>query len=254
VKDRKNVLLVILILSFLLLCSCYKPVSVVKNNSTVSEQNILDKVFAVGDHEVSIMEIALPDNESAKLTDISIRFQKSVEKNKEWYNEYINKHSSNGKLPWNENFGITKEEYDELISSTEKMSLIEKGKTIVSIVKEDDGVLTLKANQDLEYLSGIKIDALNNCLISESGVFKYSNDIEASDDQEITGPWSGSTWKLEFEEIKDLNSIDPDKVYGSINISVGQLEKTNQMMVYYKERVAYQGQSYKGEEIVIFNN
>lgn len=127
-------------------------------------------------------------------------------------------------------------------------------KTTISLVKENDGTLTLKPNSDLPYLSGMKIDFTNNCITTTNGVFKYSNKVIASDDQKATGRWSGDSWQLNYEELKDLNNIDKNKTYGTITIAVGELEKTKQMMVYYKERVIHQGQNYKGMEIIVFNN
>lgn len=254
-NNRKKLLLGVLIFGLFVFSSCSNSKSTSVDNSTFDTQSILSKAFTVGDHSVSIMEIALPSDEAVRMNDIMIRFKSSVEKNKQWFNDYVKKYSKTGEvLPWDEKFGISKEEYDVIISSEEKMHLIEKNKTTISIVKENDGKLTLKLNQDLSYISGIKIDTVNNCIIIDDEVFEYSNEIEASDGQKVTGPWSGGSWKLVFEELKDINNIDNNKTYGSITISVGQLEKTNQIIVYYKEGVIHQGYSYKGEEIIVFNN
>lgn len=254
--DSKKILLVFAILNLFVLVGCSSSTALnTSKNSTTSGQSILSKTFTTGSHNVSIMEIALPAEEAIKVNEISARFKSSVEKNQLWYKDYVSKYSNSGeKLPWNEKFGISKEEYNELITSSERMTLIEKKKTTVTIVKDNNGKLSIKANQDLLYLSGMVIDLKNYCLTDNSGVFAYSNEIKASDNQKVTGRWSGGAWKLNFEELKDTNNIDKNKTYGSITISIGQLEKINKMMVYYKERKIDKGQSYNGEETIIFND
>jgi len=253
VTNRKKLLFTMMVFSVFLLCSCSKAVNIENDNNTIEKGGILAKVFTVGNHNVSIMEIALPTEVAARINDITIKYKTNIEKNKEWFNDYISEHVNDEELPWDEKFGISKEEYDEMISSADKMTMVKKGSAVISIVKESDGKFMLESNEDLQYLSEIKIDTINNYLITEMGVFKHKGKIKASDDQKISGRWNGDSWILEFEEIKDINSIDSSKTYGTINIAVGQLEKTNQMIIYYKERVIYQGNSYKGEEIVVFD-
>lgn len=254
-NHRKIVQWGVIVICFLILSGFSDTKFVGASSDITSKQDILKKAFVEGKHSISIMEVALPSDEVARLNEISTRFKSNIEKNQQWFNDYISKHSNIGdNLPWNKKFGISKEEYDEMIFSVEKMRLLEKKKITISIVKENDGKFRIESNKDIPYLSGMKINITDNCVITDNGVFKYGNKIVASDDQKVTGRWNGGLWKLSFEEPKDMNSIDKNKMYGSINIAVGQLEKTNKIMVYYKERVISKGQSYKGEEIIVFNN
>lgn len=222
-------------------------------NAEINKDTLLSKSFVVGEHNTSIMEACLPADLAKRVNDIYQKYKSSIQKNREWYTEYSKKYLGS-KLPWDEKFGISKAEYDEFISSADKMVLTEKKKTMVSIEKEKDKVFTLRANQDLVLLNDLKIDTDKNCIYTSDGEFKFEGNVKASDGQKLTGRWNGGTWKLVFEELKDLNEINNDKTYGSISISVGQLEKTNETMIYYKERIVKHGQKYSGEEIVIFRD
>lgn len=253
--NRKIELLGSMIMCLLFLSSCSNAENIAISNISVNKTSVLSKAFTAGVHSVSIMEISLPSEDAKRLNDLSQKLKNSVQKNQQWFNDYVSKYSNTGEnLPWDEKFGISKQEYDELLTSVDKMRLVEKMKTTVTISQAEDGKLVIGTNKDIPYLSGIKIDTLNNYIESASGKFIYGSNIEASDEQTATGRWSGATWKLNFEELKDANSIDAAKTYGTINISVGELEKTKKSMVYYKERVIKQGKSFKGEEIIIFND
>jgi len=254
VKNIKTVSFVVLIISAFLLSNCSISEGVSVSSSLTDTQDILNKVFAEGEHNISIMQIGLPNDIAERVNEINKKFAQSVQQNQEWFLDYMREHGDKETLPWNEKFGISEDEYNELISSGDKMTLIESMKSTISIVREDDGKLILKSNPDLPYLSDIKIDTENNCLISDSGVFRYIKAVNASDKQAVTGPWSGGLWRLDFEELEDINNVDINKTYGNINIYVGQLEKTKQFLVYYDEQVIHEGQGYNGEEIILIND
>lgn len=271
IKRMKKVLGVI-ILGIVSLCSCSNVRDAGNDNNTSNKKNafnerntsqesfadsesILSEVFTVGNHSVSIMEIRLPSDVQERMNDIYKRFQSGIKKNPKWFNNYLKQHSISGEqLPWNEKFGISEDEYDEYISSVDKMRLKEMKKTTMTIIKDNEGILTLKSNDDLPYLSEIKIDTKNNCMITELGIVEYNKEIVASDNQKVTGPWNGGLWKVTFEELKDINNIDKTKTYGYMTISVGRLEKSNKIMIYYKEKAVHEGYRYKGTEIIVFDN
>ncbi len=213
--------------------------------------DLLSSTISEGNHEISIMEISIEPNELEKINNLTEKIKQSISLDMKWYQEYIEKYTGK-ELPWHENFGLSLDEYNYILNSDKLMKLLEKKKSIIEMRKNDSGDFILFENPDLPYLSDLTFYINENILSNYLGIFEYDSDIEASDDQKITGRWNGSTWTLMFSELQDIENMNEDEAYGSITISIGQLEESKKIIIYYKERVILNNEGYTGEEIIIF--
>ena len=71
----------------------------------------LDSLLKKDNYTAEFLDFEYPK----EIQEITMRFQKSVAERKEWFQEYYSKNYKEGEgMPYNENFGITKEEYQKI--------------------------------------------------------------------------------------------------------------------------------------------
>ena len=245
----RSKILILIVCSVVLLSGCSKTNDKIDSSSKV----IFSEYFSTGEYEASIKVIDLPPELKERNNTINTKFSQSIAKHQEWLGEYIAQYSGEV-LPWHENFGITKEEYDELLDMEDKMTLIEKKKTNLKFSDLGDGLILLEKNLELSYLSDIIFDINKNEIIIANQTLRYSNEITASEGQRITGPWNGNTWRINFEEVPSSMQIDKNKIYGYISLSIGKLTETDEVILYYTEKIIKDGYKQTGEEILIFKH
>lgn len=218
----------------------------------------LENVFKSGVQNVSIMQIKLSSEDTKKSKIIQDKMMKSINNNMVWYTEYTQKYiDSNEAIEWHKNFGITKEEFNYLMTIDQKMKFLEDSKTKLKISKTKSGNLVITNNKLLPNISNMELDIKNNAIVTKYGKLEYSSSFKATDNQKLTGRWSGNTWRLNFESLSsmaELSSLDMNKRYGYIEISIGKMESTGKILIVYNEKIIYQGKSSSLREMITLNN
>ena len=253
---------VVLVLSMLLIVGCSSnvvennvtPENIVVEDSAVksNDDDLFGNYIALGEYDASIMIVGLPSDYQKHMEQITNKFRASVEMHKEWLAEYISQYPEQV-LPWHENFGVTVDEYNEILNLTDKMEFVENGKTSVVIRKLDDGTINFSGNKGLEFLTKVDFDVKRNEIAVGDYTMTYSGQIVASEDQKVTGQWNGNTWTVYFEEVPSSLELENDKMYGQISLSIGKLTDSDNGIILYKKNIFKNGIRYNGEEILVLN-
>lgn len=135
--------------------------------------------------------VVLPPKE---LEEYVQKVRKAAAKNPEWFEKFASEAKPNVPLPWHENLGLTKDEYDEyrkLWGTREKRILQE-----VALRLEQDGEKYLiRVTGRGEKISLLKFDPASGNFQSPNGEMKRIKDIDA-DAESILGAWKGQEWKF----------------------------------------------------------
>lgn len=89
--------------------ACGQPAQ--QQSKRSNSYSFIDSIFTKADYNVEFLDFVFPQD----VQEILLRFQKSMAENKEWVEEYFSKNYTAGEgLPYHENLGITKEEYQKI--------------------------------------------------------------------------------------------------------------------------------------------
>lgn len=235
----KKVLLFILIcLTILSGCSGTKDVSQKESNG--GAENSVMQLMLQAETKADIMVISLPSDIKNRVDSITAKMKESVQKNSEWYLDYIKKSKEGEALPYHENFGVSEQEYNEVLNSGNLMKLIKKDEGTISFNKIGEQTYKIKTSGGIKLLDGMVIDLSNNKIQTEFGECSYGSKVVASDEQKITGRWNGHTW-----------SYQEDNFF--VNVSIGKYENENKAIIYIKIKGIRDNKAVNNEEFIQYS-
>ena len=156
------------------------------------------------------------------------KVEASARKNKEWFAEYAKASKPGAPLPFHENLGLTKEEYDDYLALWAKRDF-KSTEDVVLVLRETFGkTWTLTSTGEAGIISTLRYDPEKDVYRSPNGEMKRLEDIKA-EPTSILGAWSGFEWRLEEEtglgKIKENFALGryEDKEYGLVVYRVQEI-------------------------------
>lgn len=156
------------------------------------------------------------------------KVEASARKNKEWFTEYTKSSKPGAPLPYHENLGLTKEEYEDYLTLWAKRDF-KSTEEVILVLRENFGkTWSLTATGEAGIISTLRYDPVKDVYRSPNGELKRLEDIKA-EATSILGAWSGSEWRLEEEtglgKIKENFAIGryDDKQFGLVVYRVQEI-------------------------------
>lgn len=170
------------------------------------------------------------------------KVEAAARKNPEWFKEFSDAAAPGKPLPFHENLGITKEEYDDYLAIWAKRKF-EAKEDVMLVLRETFGdTWTLTASGDAAAISTLRYDSESDTFRSPNGVMKRLDDIDADADS-ILGKWSGKEWR--FEETTGLGKTKE-------NFALGKLGETGFGLVIYRaQEMSTEGNPLLDKSLVI---
>jgi hypothetical protein len=166
----------------------------VNNESDPKPFSFVASLFSKDNYTAEFLDFEFPKD----VQEILIKFQKSVTEKKEWFQDYFSRNYKAGEgLPYDENFGITKDEYQK-IKDLEKAppNIVVKSKSLIKVVRSPGG-LSFKADDNAtKFIEALKIDFKNEILTFMNDTIPFSTEINAAASTPF-GQWHGYSWKKE---------------------------------------------------------
>jgi hypothetical protein len=207
-----------------------------KTQGQASELPVLE-LLQEGLSTGEIMEVGMDPKIAYKAMEITNKMQANLQDKREWFLDYVAQVKEGQGMPYHPNFGITEEEYEIILNSDDYMRLMKKGETSVLITNEENE-LTLAADQS-EVIKNLTFNLENNTVQTKYGELAYKGKVEASDNQKVTGKWSGESWELsegDIKNIEDIKTMDENTQLKLVKLHVGKLEETGYTLVYLEYR------------------
>jgi hypothetical protein len=170
------------------------------------------------------------------------KVESAARKNPEWFSEYTKTAKPGAPLPFHENLGLTKEEYEEYLALWSKREF--KSTTeIMLVLRETFGkTWTITASGDASVISTLRYDPAKDMIRSPNGELKRIEDIKAEPNS-ILGAWSGHEWR--FEEETGLGKIKE-------NFAIGRYDgKEFGLLVYRVQEISSEGSRLLDKSLVI---
>lgn len=171
-----------------------------------------------------------------------VKVEEAALKEPEWFHEYSKKSAPGVPLPYHENLGLTKEEYQAYREQWDKREFEEIQPVALRLEKAEDGNWMIRATGPGFPISSLRYDLEKNQLSSPNGVMQQIDDIKADKDS-ILGAWNGQEWKHESE-----TSISKTRENFAIGKIVG-LDKG--YLVYRIQEVSSTGRKLYDRRIII---
>ena len=156
-----------------------------------------DSVFA---HPAFLFETLQPEI-PVDMQPILIRMNNAIVANKEWFIEYRTKYAATGQpLPYNERFGITREEYrkvQHLESQPPQLVVVDSQKVAVT---NDNGLIQFRSEGNTHLLDYLVIDIRQQRLMYGGDTILYKGAV-ATKPSNPYGQWQGYTWRLEQTDV-----------------------------------------------------
>jgi hypothetical protein len=180
--------------------------------------------------KASIGMVELPP----EIDKFNAKFEIAARKNPDpkWFKEYAASSDPGAPLPFHENLGLTKEEYDEYIALWSKRTFKSSEEVILVLRKTLGGTWTLTATGGAGVISTLRYDSTNDTFLSPSGKMERLADIN-TDEKHVLGAWSGKEWRFQETSLLGLTKQ---------NFAIGKFDKGEYgIVLYLAQEVSPQG-------------
>lgn len=150
------------------------------------------ELLAPGEHAADVMEVVVP----GELSVLAQKFRQAVAAQPEWFAEWSRRHADVHPLPYHQNFGLTADEYARLNSAQGAMELRKKAESRLVFDLSPDAKVTLRGDA-LGRWSGTTVDLQSGILTTPLGITATRSPIEKTEDDRLTGPWTGVQWRMD---------------------------------------------------------
>ncbi|HMU47942.1 MAG TPA: hypothetical protein PKC72_16335 [Chitinophagaceae bacterium] len=188
----------------------------------------IDTIIAKDKLTVEFLDFVFPQD----VQDILLRVQKAMAEKKEWSEEYFSKNYKDGEgLPYHENFGVTKDEYQKIkdLDKTPLAIVVKSTSTINKNLTTD--ILRFSADDDNAQLFDLlEIDLNKQLMIFNNDTIPYHNEINAPSTTPF-GEWYGYSWKKESSNLGDNDDLKVEKLVSKIiEINIGRVKQNNKTL------------------------
>ncbi|OWY66977.1 hypothetical protein B7486_34115 [cyanobacterium TDX16] len=163
-----------------------------------------------------------------RLVELSQKFKIALQKKSDskWLSSLIKNTPAGQPLPYDPRLGVSKTEYQEFLSLSQKLIAKKIGTSILQVKREGNNYV-FSGNNSLSNLTGIKLDPERNLLETPYGTTtKLLVVVAHAERQRLTGAWSGFTWKIEHFDRHTNSNI-------KIQFSLGKMTHNGRGILHY---------------------
>ena len=171
-----------------------------------------------------------------------VKVEAAARKDPKWFREFTASSKPGAPLPFHENLGLTKEEYDDYLALWAKREF-KPEKEVMLVLRETFGeTWSLTASGEAGAISTLRYDPAKDVFRSPNGELKRLEDIKADKDS-ILGEWTGKEWR--FEEETGLGKTKE-------NFALGTLTGTGFGLVIYRaQEISTEGSRLLDKSLVV---
>jgi len=222
-----------------ILCLCLFISGTILLHAQSDIRSRIEELLPPSQCKVEVMDVVYPK----RFQELTLKMQVAAATNTDWFVNYIKANAKPGQpLPYDKNFGLTKDEYNEFLSLGEKREL-KCVETVDLTVTTNGNSFEFHTGGALPDLEAVKF--LRQDLAVKTPFGTLTNPAPAH--YEGSGPigsYTGYQWQFEAGG-KDLNN------YISASFLVGRA-KTGKNFIYYKGSNVKDGNAVKDAKIFIY--
>lgn len=178
----------------------------------------------------------------AEIDKFMAKVEIAARKNPEWFKEYSAAAKPGVPLPFHENLGLTKEEYDEYIALWAKREFKPTEEVILVLRKTIGDTWTLTATGSAGVISTLRYNPSKDSFHSPGGDLNRLKDIN-TDENHILGAWTAKEWRFQENSLLGLTKL---------NFAVGKFNKGEfGIIIYHAQEISPKGSRVHDKSIVL---
>ncbi len=167
--------------------------------------------------------------------------RKAAKKNPDWHKEYAKKAKPGVPLPWHENLGLTKEQYEDYLKLWGQREFKTLQKVWVRLEEPKKGEWMIRVSGIGMAVSLLRYDAKSDVFKSTNGELKRIEDIDAKPES-ILGAWKGKEWRYQNET---------DFVSTKENFALGKYKDGKHCLLIYRLQESTSGHLLVDKSLVV---
>lgn len=203
--------------------------------------NDISNFFPLGRVDVNILQISVPPENKKRYDEIVSKVITGYEENKDYFkdsiiwklDERIYKMKdgifyNDSPVSWNERFGVSYEEYEEIYGL---IDFCKTGEGVVTIDKKDKDTLVIKPEQNIKNLDHIDINISKKTVSTMYGHYKYHGFRKAPTNKPakfLYDRWGEYDWTIDTEKSSLKNSRGYNSFY------IGQIKSTKEIIIFLR--------------------
>jgi hypothetical protein len=203
----------------------------------------VDSVFHASTVIFEINELRPPDS----ILDLMIKFNNAIAANKEWAAEYMNKYYVPGQgTPYNEKFGITKEEYDKVRNAERIPYSLCQVKSEKLLVARENSCISFQGEDSFRILNYLFFCGHSKTVIFGKDTISFAGELTAAASTPF-GKWHGYRWLYEKSNQGNDAEIKIHELSSKIiEIDIGRTVPANRyfLRIEYQEVAAGEKKAY----------
>lgn len=162
---------------------------------------------------------------SKRSQELAARMQRALADKQQWFLEYMKTHANEGRLPYHESFGLTKEEYDEFLASSKSTSLQKTTQIPLTIVRTKD-VVEIRFDETKNSLQPISIDLAKETAATPLATMESPKKRDSGPEGGALGPHRSYTWKSRTGSVES-------GTWTSVEVSIGTILASGKKFLRY---------------------
>ena len=223
---------------FLIVINCFIGLTALSQTSEEAGFLFIDNALNKPAKKFLVAEIKFPPEIEA----LAQRFQSALAENKIWAEQYIAQNTKKGEaLPYHENFGITREEYQKVLAMGTSKKEVSVTDSIVMRISRDSGFIKFSADHEMAApFVLLEIIPAGRQLLFNGDTIPFKKTITAPDSNPF-GKWEGFIWRKENSNQEQI--ISTAQLTGKVvEINIGKILSTGKILFRLKYREVIKGE------------
>ncbi|QJE94758.1 hypothetical protein [Luteolibacter luteus] len=189
-----------------------------------------------GEYRAEMLEIGMPPEAEA----VAQRVQAAMARQPEWIEKHLAEHKDlkpGEPLPYHENMGVTKLEYQLFLDSLDKMEMRKTGEVMVVVKEAADGAVGISIKGANLPISVFSFSTDGKEMMCKFGATKKQVKIDQKDPKSPMGLWSGIQWLIEDGDPNPKGEAD----YANLKFAAGK-DSEGRRVLYIRQLVRLDGE------------
>ncbi len=178
-----------------------------------------------------------------RVADLGGRMERAAQNNREWLLAYVRDHAdTKGPLPYHPNFGVTEDQYREVLANTPALSRLAAVR--LQIVEPSPGVISFTGDPEVFDLSRLELRIRDLSLQTPFGVIKGPEVVKVDGTGGLMGSHSGFRWSLEEGTAESANLT-------VVSLLLGRQSASGKHFLHYRAGQVVNGRSTADVNVII---
>jgi len=185
---------------------------------------------------------------------VMLKMQQSIANQKEWFSKFYSENYKEGEgLPYHENFGMTKEEYQKIKSMDKTATKVVVRDSALVAVTRGKSAITFNSNHRLlKFFEFLSYDQKHNQWLLRNDTIPFKQAIATFANTPF-GQWNGYSWAIERSNQNENDAINLEKLTAKIvNIQIGTIASTGKLLFRFQYREVDNGNALSNADLGMF--